>query len=147
MLNELNKLASSVNCKDEAIKLFGAESVKDGFYTCKYCGKPIPNSELHIFDTYLSKNIIDRTCKECRTNFNKEQLCPIVCVGCKEVIAMLTPGKDLKTGFERKPNHVYHILECPKCNPDKFKNDGSAEPVKLVEADFYEQKYKKINNK
>lgn len=139
------KILTQVNNinKEEATKLFGASNITDGFYTCKYCGKKIPNKELRIFDTYLCKNIIDMSCKECRKAFNTEKLSTVVCIGCKEVIARLTPGKDPKTGFERLPGKVYHILSCPKCDPDKFKNDGSAEPVKLVEADFYEQKYNK----
>jgi hypothetical protein len=60
---------------------------------------------------------IDRTCVECRKDV--KGLCKVLCAGCKEVIAFVAPGKD-EDGFVRVPGAVYHVVDCPTCNPDRF---------------------------
>jgi hypothetical protein len=47
-----------------------------------------------------------------------------MCYTCKEVIAYTAPGTDPDDGFKRIPGETYHIADCPKCNPDKFKGDN-----------------------
>lgn len=128
---------------EEAINSFGKENVIDGFFTCKVCGKQTPLTEIKHINTRVVNNVVDATCKECRRQFNLEQLCKIVCVGCKEVIALVPPKKDPKTGFTMHPNTTYHIMHCPKCHPELFKEKDKEIPVKIIESDIYERMFGK----
>ena len=139
ILNEMNRLASFT--KEEAIETFGLDNVKDGFFTCKTCGKQTPYSQLKIIQD-IHGPVTDYICDECRNEFEKMKVCTIVCVGCKDVIARMEPKKD-KTGFETKPGNIYHILDCPKCNPNKYKEKDKAIPSTLIEAQIYNQKFSK----
>lgn len=139
-LEEMNKLASM--SKKEAIETFGIDNVEEGFFTCKTCGKKTPFTQLAIIEDSICGNVTDYTCQECRDTFSKMKVCTIICTGCKDVIARMEPKKD-KTGFETKPNQIYHILDCPKCNPEKFKDPSKPTPSTLIEAQIYNQKFSK----
>ena len=140
-LDAMKKLGSL--SKEEAAKQFGKENIQDGFFTCKICGKQTPLRDTKLIDTPLVKQVVDATCSECRRNFDLEAYATIVCIGCKEVIARIKPQKDPATGFEIKKNHIYHIMDCPACNPEKFKDPTKAIPSKIVEADLYEKQFGK----
>ncbi len=127
--------------KDKAEAIFGKSNVNEGYFTCKMCGSKVPLSDTHVINTPILKNVIDSTCKVCRDTCTKEKYCKIVCIGCKEVILWMEPQKDPKSGFEFKPGAVYHIEDCPKCNPDKFKN--KVVPTEILESKIYKQKYNK----
>ena len=139
ILNEMNKIASLT--KEEAIENFGLENIKEGFFTCKTCGKQTPYNQLKLIED-INGPVTDFICDECRKTFDKMKVCIIACLGCKDVIARMEPKKD-KTGFETKPGKVYHIIDCPKCNPEKYSEKDKATPSTLIEAQIYNQKFSK----
>lgn len=130
-------LASDLT-KDKAVHLFGAENVHDGYYTCPLCKKHVPISDIarDEYSEIVKDKIVDTTCKECRDLMVKEKACRIVCVKCKEVFCYMPPSKNKVTGFEMKPGHTYHIMECPKCNPE-------IKQTNIIESEIYKQKYGK----
>jgi hypothetical protein len=102
------------------------------------CGqKAIDFGEVTKFKTGIC-DVINRTCLDCKKDLRQAEMCPIVCVGCKEVIAYLAPGDD-GDGFIRQKGHVYHVEDCPNCNPERFegKTAGSTLLEKKV---FLQQK-------
>lgn len=74
----------------------------------------------HIQTPYVRG--LSRVCDECKKEV--KGMCPVMCVGCREIIAFLPPDKD-DDGFERKPNYTYHVKHCPQCAPEKHKNRES----------------------
>jgi len=97
---------------------------KSGFTICSCGKKRIGPEEIQTLVTPFSR-ACDRTCDDCKKLV--KGLCPIVCVGCKEVIAYLQPGKD-EDGFIRERGKTYHVKDCPQCNPSRFSKtkDGSS---------------------
>lgn len=127
----IDKLKSIVNPKD----------INEGFFVCKSCGKRIPLSQMKTIKSKVKDNILDPICDECRNVFNKAKVITIVCLGCNEVIARMEPKK-YKTGFETKSGNIYHILDCPKCNPDKY-SKMKVQSAPLIEEQIYNQKFTK----
>ena len=143
-LANLNKLSSefknlSLEDQKEFLKKY---NLNEGFFTCKICKKKVNLSDIKVINTPILQNVTDIICEDCQKSFQQEKFCKIVCVGCKEVIAWMPPHKDNKTGFEFKPNHIYHILYCPKCKPELF-NSSNPVPVEIIESKLYNQKYNK----
>ena len=127
--------------KEEAIRLFGKDNLQEGFFTCKTCGKRTPLSEMGVVSSQVLDNILDPICNECRKEFNKMKVCLIACIGCKEIIARMEPKK-YKNGFETNPGHVYHIADCPKCNPNKFIDASKPTPSSIIEEKLFNNKIK-----
>jgi hypothetical protein len=60
---------------------------------------------------------LDVVCKSCALVHGKTlaKLCRIVCVGCREVVHIMEPGKE-RCGFVWEPGACYHVTECPVCS-------------------------------
>lgn len=102
---------------------------------CSSCGKIFPAGDAKPFDTGVVKGV-DPICPDCRKNL--KGLSYIVCVGCKEIVGRLVPNK-LRSGFQLQPDHYYHIVHCPECNPSAFP-EGSQIDVPIIEEKIYKKK-------
>lgn len=60
-------------------------------------------------------NYTDLVCEDCRKQFAHWPR--IVCLGCRSLMGFYKPGRQA-TGFEFEKDRHYHILECPRCNPN-----------------------------
>jgi len=60
-------------------------------------------------------NYTDLLCEDCSKEFKGWPR--IVCVGCRSLMGFFKPGRQA-TGFVFERDRHYHILDCPKCNPD-----------------------------
>lgn len=146
----IDYLKSETKSKDEAIKLFGEDNVNDGFFICKGCGKKVPTSKLKIFNSNVVKGITAQLCDECWDYVKKEGAVFLVCIKCKELRKVMEPFKNPVSGFEFKKNNIYHIEDCPVCNPDKFiKNSSEPIPMVIIEEAIYNGKRASVqsNNK
>ena len=128
--------------KREAETLVGSNNIIEGFFVCKTCGKQVPISQMRTINSKIKENILDPICDECREEFKRMKTITIACLGCNEVIARMEPKK-YKTGFETKAGEIYHIADCPKCNPERFKDPSKPTPSKLIEEQVYNQKFSK----
>lgn len=139
---ELLKLKELANLdKASVVKIFGKDNVQDGFFTCKTCGKQTPISEMGIVSSQVLDNILDPICNECREEFKKMKVVSIACIGCKEIIARMEPKK-YKNGFETKAGHIYHIADCPKCNPEKYNKPNEPVPSPIIEEQLFNRRQK-----
>lgn len=113
------------------------------FYRCIICSPPdnerkmgVPADRMRrIRYTGVVSNIMDCVCESCAAANAKDlaKAARIVCVGCREVVAMVEPFKE-KNGFVWKPGGFYHVMECPRCAKAKAL-EGSPIVEKIV---FYE---------
>jgi DNA-directed RNA polymerase subunit RPC12/RpoP len=143
-IKELIDIANNLTV-EKAAELLGPQSVQEGFYTCKTCGKKVNRSDIIIIEDPIVGHATDPICAECKAEFDKMKVSTIVCIGCKEVIARVEPKK-YTTGFEMKAGHIYHIADCPVCNPEKFSDPNKPTPSKIIEEQIYNQKFsKKVN--
>lgn len=134
VLDTMKKVSSFT--KEDAEKMFGSSNVKEGFYKCIYCGKThVPLSELQVLDTGIVK-ATNYICPECRKEFERMGVCPIVCIKCKNVVGYMSFGKT-KSGFIMERGKPYHIEHCPQCTV--MKDGESVEPIEF-------KQFKKINN-
>ena len=135
-------LSSDNKSKENAIKLFGEDSVSDGCFRCKNCGKLVSNAKLKIFNTKILNGAVAYLCDDCWDYINKNGLVKLVCIKCKEIRKVMEPFKNPKTGFEFKRGESYHMQDCPVCNPGKFTDcpEGTLVPVTIVEEAIYDRK-------
>lgn len=92
-----------------------------GLIRCS-CGKKMLEPDEHkVLTTSFTKGV-DRTCRECKKMLN--DMCPILCCGCREIVAYLPPGID-EDGFVKLKNTIYHVRDCPSCNPTKYNNKNA----------------------
>lgn len=141
------QLTSFLNAptQQKAKDLWGSEAVNDGFFVCKSCGKKVPISETIFFDTPVIKGVRADLCKECWEEAHKEGACYLICMRCKELRKCMTPLRNPKTGFEMKSGQFYHLMDCPVCAIDKYKD--KVVPAIIVEEAIYNGKTKQFNRK
>lgn len=85
---------------------------------CQACGNKRPLQEMaRIPSTRVIANVQDCVCIKCAQADHKEftKVARIVCIGCKEVVAMVEPFKE-RTGFQWTAGGFYHVVECPNCS-------------------------------
>jgi hypothetical protein len=99
---------------------------------CACCKKTIQLNDIRVIQSPVAGSVTDNVCKSCADTL--KDLCPIVCVGCKLVVAKLDPGTN-KNGFSLVPGRSYHIRDCPVCNKNKY--EGKVIESKLVEEEIY----------
>lgn len=73
-----------------------------------------------IQHTGVVANVMDCVCEKCAVEYAEDlrKLARIVCVGCREVVALLEPFKEPRGGFEWEARRCYHIADCPVCSGD-----------------------------
>lgn len=139
-------LAEAINVVNSLPKpkfeTFEAAQESKGQAKCACKQKWISITEIRPVVTPLGIEGTDSTCAECLKTV--KGMCPIFCAGCREVVSYLAPGKD-PDGFERERGKIYHIRDCPKCNPDKFDvEDGEAVETILVEKEAHMRVVRKM---
>lgn len=127
-----------------ATKLFGDKNIIEGYFKCKHegCNTMVPMSKIKLFDTPKVKGCIAYLCDKCWEEFKKLQpKVPVfVCKKCHQFLYVTEPTKIPRTGFEYKAGHFYHLLDCPNCNPEFYKNRTVMAPIE--EAIEYDAKIK-----
>ena len=65
--------------------------------------------------------VVDCLCRCCHKEHGPEfaRLVRVVCAGCREVVAVVSPGKE-RSGFVWREGGYVHVAECPACtrNPE-----------------------------
>lgn len=56
----------------------------------------------------------------------------IACAECKRVVAWQRPIEEKATGFRTYPGKLYHISDCPSCNPTKFTSETKTELLEKI---------------
>ena len=107
------------------------------FVTCACGQKLIPRTEVKQFTSAVGV-IEDKICDSCFEQV--PEFCPIVCSNCAVVVARLEPGEN-KRKFKLEPKKVYHIRDCPVCNPQKYQN--AVVESRLIEEELYEKANKR----
>lgn len=149
IVKNINDNASALNeylldpTQQTAERLFGKENVLESKFTCKACHKLIPITQLQVFDTPVVKGCTAEICNECWQELKKAKAAIIVCMKCKELRHVLEPIRNARTGFELKPGNFYHIMDCPKCNPDKYLNNTV--PAEIIEEALYNNRKFKLD--
>ena len=69
---------------------------------------------------------VDNVCAGCEDQ--AKGLSPVVCSSCHRVCGRLKPCRD-KYGFEVEAGRVYHTVDCPVCQPGKFREGQSKYPI------------------
>ena len=127
-----------------ASEIFGSENIVEGFFKCKNpeCPNMVPASKVKMFDTPKVKGCVAYLCDACWEQFKKIQpKVPVfVCKKCHSFLYMTEPTKVPRTGFEYKAGHFYHLLDCPHCNPEFYKDRAVMAPIE--EAIEYDMKIK-----
>jgi len=107
------------------------EPEKTPTFTCQISGKEIEegdiiehNTGVAVVKEYLHPDYIK----------DVKDLAKVACIGCAKVVAYLNAGLD-KDGFLLEPGKIYHIVDCPSCNPAKFA--GTVVETPLVEKQIY----------
>ena len=124
--------------RDNAEKLFGSDSVSDGSFLCKACGKRTSITQTHLFDTPVIRGCRAEVCEECWKEAKKEGACYLVCMRCKELRKCMKPMRNPKSGFTMRTGQFYHLMDCPVCEVEKYK--GQVVPAVLVEEAIYNNK-------
>jgi hypothetical protein len=141
-------LSNTDKSKESAINIFGESNVNDGYFTCKGCGKQVSNADLKIFNSNVVKGITAKLCKDCWDYVVKEGGVFLVCMKCKEIRKIMEPFKNQYSGFEFKKGGIYHLEDCPVCNPEKFVKDNNEPiPMVIIEEAIYNRKLNEIKNK
>lgn len=78
---------------------------------------------------------VDNVCAGCEEQ--AKGLSPVICTTCHRVCGRLKPFKD-KHGFEVEAGRAYHTLECPLCQPGKFRAGQVKSPI--IEMLLYHRK-------
>lgn len=104
--------------------------------------KPLKLDQIPIINTGVI-HATDKICKECQKLV--ADLCPVVCVKCKDVVSRMAPGKD-KHGFETKKGKSYHIEFCPVCHPETFEDNPYYE-MQLIEKTIYDIRIRGLSTK
>ena len=131
--------------KEKATELFGADAINEGFFTCKSCGKRVPITQIQIFDTPVIKGCRAEVCSECWDGAKKEGACYLVCMRCKELRKCMKPMRNPRTGFEMKTGQFYHLMDCPACEVDKYKD--KVVPAVMVEEAIFNNKKELLTRK
>ena len=139
IINEFKNILKSGDFNN--IKNKDPKDISEGFLTCKYCGKRIPISKMKLVNSSVKHNILDPICDECFNEFSKMKVVSIACLGCNEIIARMNPKK-YKSGFETKSGNIYHIMDCPSCNPKKWEDNPMASSS-IIEEQIYNSKLSK----
>ena len=98
---------------------------------CAACKKIMDVSEIKPVVSHLMAGV-DNTCDDCRKLV--VGLCPVMCATCKEIVSHVAPEKN-SDGFQTMAGQIYHIVDCPACNNDKF--DGKEVETIFVEKQAY----------
>lgn len=88
---------------------------------CVICHKRKKVTDMHrIADTGMTDNVMDCLCNACLQEHHKDylRLARIVCVGCREVVAVVSPGKEKRGGFVWREGAYAHVVQCPACTKD-----------------------------
>lgn len=136
----MENYSPSASHLSEALRIIRARQDRHGVLAipknleCPCCGKFHPIDRMPVIRTTgVVDNVVDCLCRPCWAKHAVEfrKLCRIVCVGCREVVAVLEPGKE-KTGFVWKAGSCLHVAECPVCTPKRGKLRSSQIVEKLV---------------
>jgi hypothetical protein len=65
-----------------------------------------------IASTGVTEGVVSHVCKGCTKEAG--QLACLVCVGCKESVALIKPHKE-RSGFVWRGGRFYHVVDCPGC--------------------------------
>jgi RNase P subunit RPR2 len=137
MNNILEKIIRALSAMPPVAKKSFEENLSDsGLILCRMTGKAFPVTDLTVINTGPIK-CVNRISKEALASIPKD-FCPIACVGCKEIIAWISPGTNNR-GFTLKPRKAYHVLDCPDCNPEKFK--GLTVESRLIEEIYWSKEH------
>ena len=124
--------------KEKAKDIFGADSISDGFFICKACGKKTNITQIQLFDTPVIRGCRAEVCDECWKEAKKEGACYLVCMRCKELRKCMKPMRNPKSGFTMRTGQFYHLMDCPVCEVEKYKD--KVVPAVLVEEAIYNNK-------
>lgn len=86
---------------------------------CQACGKALTIDKMaRIPYTGVVRNVMDCVCTSCSIDYATElkNVPRLACAGCREIIAILEPGKESRGGFVWEGGKCYHVAECPACN-------------------------------
>lgn len=99
---------------------------------CQGCGKRIEISKMPVVPhTGAVRNAADCLCESCRREYADEirKVGRLVCVGCREVLALVEPGKEKRGGFVWEPGRCYHVANCPACAKEKIDHSPVVEKL------------------
>lgn len=88
---------------------------------CVCCHTRKEVTEMHrIPTTGIVENVMDCLCNKCLQEHVRDfsQMARVVCAGCREVVAVVSPGKEKRGGFVWRPGAITHVAQCPACTQD-----------------------------